>query len=129
MKEETFAPFLHTTREALDQSRLADALDGLKALAEATADWDLRTAVDSMAEAYAMMLPLDSAPDRLDYLMSSARNQALRSIRSCTNRGIVCLYSIEQFQEAETAKTDPLTAIPYYWQAELSAKALKIIFE
>ena len=56
MKEETFAPLLHTTREALDQSRLADALDGLKALAEATADWDLRTAVDSMAEAYAMML-------------------------------------------------------------------------
>ncbi len=85
--------------------------------------------IELLTTAYAMMLPLDSAPDRLDYLMSSARNQALRSIRSCTNRGIVCLYSIEQFQEAETAKTDPLTAIPYYWQAELSAKALKIIFE
>lgn len=56
MKEETFAPLLRTTREALDQSRLADAVDGLKALADTIADWDLRAAVDSMAEAYTMML-------------------------------------------------------------------------
>lgn len=85
--------------------------------------------IELLCLAHSLMLQETSDSSMLSYLISSARNQALRSIRSCTNKGIVCLYSIDKFQKAETMKTSPIPSIALYWQAALSAKALQIIFE
>lgn len=56
MDLETFNALCRTTREALDENRLADALAGVISMTEMSGDWELKSAASEVDEAYRMML-------------------------------------------------------------------------
>lgn len=130
MKEETFAPLLRTTREALDQSRLADAVDGLKALADTIADWDLRAAVDSMAEAYTMMLRYfrTGAPDTSRRTMfRSFLNQGYTLCDRAEREGLTRTSADLYYSTLRTVQTMGMTltkAVSYLEEAGRQLSAL-----
>jgi hypothetical protein len=70
--------------------------------------------------------------DLLNYLLTSARENALSNIARCKKRGIPCIQPIACFENAELGRDDPdedkVSVLSAYWNASLQAKVLLMMF-
>lgn len=72
--------------------------------------------------------------DFIRYMISSARAQALQSIKECKENGIPCLSPLRDFEEADFERDNPDAdkiheVLANYWRAGLNAKALLMSFK
>jgi hypothetical protein len=69
--------------------------------------------------------------DLLNYLITTARENALRALGHCREKGLVPIGPIGQFESAEMARddvaTDKVEVLAGYWSASLQAKVLLML--
>jgi hypothetical protein len=70
--------------------------------------------------------------DLLNYLITSARENALRALGECRKAGLVPIAPISHFEEADMSRddvtSDKVDVLAEYWHASLQAKVLLMLY-
>ena len=127
MKDETFDSIRRDTLAALDAERLADALEGVRALADMSGDWALKSDVAETASGYRMMLHYfrSGTPDEGRHglyrsFLYKCYTYCVRAERICKGRTSADLY----YATLRTLQTMQLSFAGLVGQMEENARLL-----